>query len=132
MTARETISRATYPRPRAAERSKQWAGMASRICLIVKSGIWNSFPYVSSNLPLACSRSNRLSESRDERDVDDADCRGESSGEAEREFEDDAQTGLGFAGCSSTFFRERLEVAIFSRIPKGLRPEQLNEYPCEA
>lgn len=108
--ARETISRATYHRPRAAERSKQWAGMASRICLMVKSGNWNSLPYVSSNLDLGCSRSNGLSESRDERDVDDGDWRGVSSGEGEMEFEDDAETGF------STFLRETVEVAISWRM----------------
>src|SRR5690349_12025749 len=66
-----------------ADRSKQCLGMASRISLMVKSGTVNSLPYVSSSLPMSAGFSGRLSISdMEESDVDEAEGRGESEGEA--------------------------------------------------
>jgi len=48
---------------------------------MVKSGISNGFPYVSTSLAGA----GRSSEARDERDVDDAECLGLSAGEISAE-----------------------------------------------
>ena len=63
--------------------------MALRISLIVKSGILNSLPYVSSILPLPFLGSRTSVESSDDKEVDDGDCLGVSLGEAEIEFEED-------------------------------------------
>ena len=87
MAASDKMSLATYPKPRAAERSKQWAGIASRICLMVKSGIWNSLPYVSSIFALPLSST--VSESMEERDVEEGEWRGVSPGEATTELSSD-------------------------------------------
>ena len=55
VVARDKTSLATYIKPRAAERSKQCLGMAARMSLMVKSGTWNSLPFVSTNLPYCAS-----------------------------------------------------------------------------
>ena len=44
-------SRRIYENPKSAERLKQCAGIVSRRSLMVKSGIWNSLPYVSRSVP---------------------------------------------------------------------------------
>src|ERR1700678_928654 len=52
--------------------------MASRICLTVKSGSWNSLPYVSrAGRPLDAA----WFEARDDREVDEDEATGESKGE---------------------------------------------------
>ena len=89
--ARERRSRATYAIPRAPDLSKQCAGMASRICFTVQSGTWNSLPYVSRSFTAALLVSGPVSESREDSEVVDGDCRGESTGEAEIELEVDEE-----------------------------------------
>ena len=80
--ASKATSLKTYERPRRPERLKQCAGMASRICLMVKSGISNSFPYVSSSFP----GSSCASDARDDNEVVEGDCRGVSIGDAVTEL----------------------------------------------
>ena len=71
-----------------ADRWKQCAGMASRICLMVKSGILNSLPLVSIILVFS-------STSMEDREVDEGDWRGLSKGEAASELgTDDSVVGL--------------------------------------
>ena len=72
---------------------------------MVKSGILNSFPYVSSNLGPAFFRSADAFDARDDNDVDDGDCFGVFSGEAESEFEDDEGSDSAVAACCNTRFR---------------------------
>jgi hypothetical protein len=60
--------------------------MASLISLMVKSGSSKALPYVSSRTPWDSFRICSSTELRDERDVDEADWAGESSGVATVEF----------------------------------------------
>jgi len=48
--------------------------------LMVKSGTWNSLPYVSSSLPYSLG-SPAVSEAREESEVEEAEGRGESTGD---------------------------------------------------
>ena len=77
---------------------------------MVKSGIWNSFPYVSNSFPVPFFRSSPPSESRDDNDVDDSECRGESIGEADVELEDEE----GADSVSTVRFKAVLRVMIGS------------------
>jgi hypothetical protein len=54
--------------------------MASRISLMVKSGTWNSLPYVSTSLPYLVG-AGASSEASEDSEVDEGDWRGESMGE---------------------------------------------------
>jgi hypothetical protein len=84
VVANEATSLATYASPRAPDRLKQWAGMASRICFIVKSGTSKVFPYVSTSLPLEVRDS--LSEPREDNELEEGDCVGLSMGETVAEL----------------------------------------------
>ena len=106
MAASEAKSLATYANPRAPDLWKQCAGMASRICLMVKSGSWNSLPYVSSIFPLPSLVSSAPSEPREDSEVEDGDCLGVSTGEADTELEDDEGAESATADRCRTLFRE--------------------------
>jgi hypothetical protein len=58
--------------------------MASRICLIVKSGTSKLFPYVSISLPREVRGS--LSEAREDKEDEEGDCLGLSTGETVTEL----------------------------------------------
>lgn len=53
---------------------------------MVKSGSWNSLPYVSSNFPFLLFNCSSLPESSEEREVEEGDCRGVSSGDVAMEL----------------------------------------------
>jgi len=84
VVANEATSLATYASPRVPDRLKQWAGMASRICFIVKSGTSKVFPYVSTRLPLEVR--DPPSEPREDNALGEGDCLRLSMGEAVAEL----------------------------------------------